>query len=82
MNKVIGKIHELIFAYTTKRNIRRMERLTDEVAHRLQIREFNGGLVIALDNIPVVPINQESDKIGLLSSGRDILKQYLKQRRS
>lgn len=82
MNKVIGKIHELIFDYTTKRNIRRMERLADEVAHRLQIREFNGGLVIALDNIPVVPINQESDKIGLLSSGRDILKQYLKQRRS
>lgn len=82
MNKVIGKIHELIFAYTTKRNIRRMERLAEEVAHRLQIREFNGGLVIALDNIPVVPINQESDKIGLLSSGRDILKQYLKQRRS
>ena len=82
MNKVIGKIHELIFAYTTKRNIRRMERLADEVAHRLQIREFNGGFVIALDNIPVVPINQESDKIGLLSSGRDILKQYLKQRRS
>lgn len=82
MNKVIGKIHELIFAYTTKRNIRRMERLADEVAHRLQIREFNGGLVIAFDNIPVVPINQESDKIGLLSSGRDILKQYLKQRRS
>lgn len=82
MNKVIGKINELIFAYTTKRNIRRMERLADEVAHRLQIREFNGWLVIALDNIPVVPINQESDKIGLLSSGRDILKQYLKQRRS
>lgn len=82
MNKVIGKIHELIFAYTTKRNIRRTERLADEVAHRLQIREFNGALVIALDNIPVIPINQESDKIGLLSSGRDILKQYLKQSRA
>lgn len=52
MNKVIGKIHELIFDYTTKRNIRRMERLADEVAHRLQIREFNGGWLLRLTIYP------------------------------
>ena len=44
----------------TRRECRLNNLCCDEAERRIQYREFNGMLVIALDNIPIVPVEEYS----------------------
>lgn len=63
----------------TRRECRLNNQCVDEAERRIQYREFNGKLVIALDNIPIVPVTENSSI--LLEDCRDIFGSYIYKQR-
>ena len=57
---------------------RRIARCIDDSNHRIQIREFNGKLCIAIDNIPVVVIEEDWNAVDVLAKSRDTFAEYIK----
>lgn len=56
---------------------RRIADIKDEAQHRIQIREFGGKLCLAIDNIPVVPIQEDWNAFDVLASCRKTFGEYL-----
>lgn len=82
MRRMIVKwkdISWLITEWKSNRKIRKETKLNNkcckEAEHRIQFREFRGNLCIALDNVPIIPV-EESD-IELLNSSRKTFQQYI-----
>lgn len=85
-NQVLANVYMIVraklMAFGERMRQRKAERkianAIDEAHHRIQIREFNGTLCIAIDNIPVVPIQEDWNAFEVLAQSRDTFAEYIK----
>lgn len=75
----LRSVDMIICGYKATRKTRRCAKLHEscheEAKRRVQYREFQGKLCIALDNIPLLPIENAYD--GMLESCRETFKEYI-----
>lgn len=64
----------------TRKECRLNNRCVDEAERRIQYREFNGRLVVALDNMPIVPVTENNNTV--LEDCRDLFGSYIFKQRS
>ena len=73
----------LITNYKRNRRTRRSCRLNNqcvaEAERRIQYREFGGMLVVAFDNIPIVPVTEDNNTV--LEDCRDLFANYIFRQR-
>lgn len=73
----------LITNYKSNRSIRRQTKLNNrcamEAERRIQYREFQGKLVVALDNMPLVPVTENNETV--LEDCRDLFARYIFKQR-
>lgn len=74
----------LITNIKANRKVRKETKLNNqcvlEAERRIQYREFNGMLVVALDNIPIVPVTENNNTV--LDDCRDVFARYIFKERS
>lgn len=74
----------LITNIKANRKVRKECRLNNrcvlEAERRIQYREFNGKLVVALDNMPIVPVTENNNTV--LEDCRDLFGSYIFKQRS
>lgn len=64
----------------TRKECRLNNKCCDEAERRIQYREFNGKLVVALDNMPIVPVTENNNTV--LEDCRDLFASYIFKQRT
>lgn len=88
MRRLVIKWRDIQWAITiiksnrrTRKECRLNNRCVLEAERRIQYREFNGRLVVALDNMPIVPVTENNNTV-LLEDCRDLFGSFIFKQRS
>lgn len=87
MRRLIIKWRDIDWLITNikaNRKVRKETRLNNQCAleaeRRIQYREFNGKLCVALDNVPIIPVTEQQNTV--LDDCRELFGSYIYKQRA